>query len=151
MSDASPTTYALETLPDLDWVFQENCFSSIIRYSWPSWAVEAPHRYAVGRRRGRLRFPGHRPHGRVRLRILAVSVDDFDERGRQAGEVGQGLMDDHGLGRGTVGGEAVKLAAGEYTVRVLTTPQPADLKVTVKPGEQREVKLKKEGGSWILE
>ena len=46
------TAYALETLPDLDWVFQENCFSTIIRYSWPSWAVEAPHRYAVARRRG---------------------------------------------------------------------------------------------------
>ncbi len=45
------TAYALETLPDLDWVFQENCFSTIIRYSWPSWAVEAPHRYAVARRR----------------------------------------------------------------------------------------------------
>jgi len=46
------TAYSLETLPDLDWVFQENCFSSIIRYSWPCWAVEAPHRYAVARRRG---------------------------------------------------------------------------------------------------
>lgn len=48
----NPTAYALENLPDLDWVFQENCFSSIIRYSWPGWAVEAPHRYAVARRRG---------------------------------------------------------------------------------------------------
>jgi len=53
-------------------------------------------------------------------------------------------------GRGTVGGEAVKLAAGDYTVRVLTTPQPVDLKVTVKPGELREVKLKKSGGGWVL-
>ena len=45
------TAYALENLPDLDWVFQENCFSSVIRYSWPCWAVEAPHRFAVARRR----------------------------------------------------------------------------------------------------
>jgi hypothetical protein len=45
------TSYTLENLPDLDWVFQENCFSSTIRYSWPCWAVEAPHRYAVARRR----------------------------------------------------------------------------------------------------
>jgi hypothetical protein len=45
------TAYALETLPDLDWVFQECCDSAIIRYSWPSWAVEANHRFAVGRRR----------------------------------------------------------------------------------------------------
>ena len=46
------TAYTLETLPDLDWVFQECCFSTIIRYSWPHWAVEASHRFAVGRRRG---------------------------------------------------------------------------------------------------
>jgi hypothetical protein len=46
------TSYALETLPDLDWIFQENCYSSIVRYSWPCWATEAPHRYAVARRRG---------------------------------------------------------------------------------------------------
>ena len=46
------TAYTLERLPDLDWVFQECCFSYIIRYSWPSWAVEAYHRFAVGRRRG---------------------------------------------------------------------------------------------------
>ena len=45
------TGYTLETLPDLDWVFQESCFSTIIRYSWPSWAIEAAHRFAVGRRR----------------------------------------------------------------------------------------------------
>ena len=43
------TAYTLETLPDLDWVFQECCFSTIIRYSWPHWAVEAAHRFAVGR------------------------------------------------------------------------------------------------------
>lgn len=48
----NPTAYALETLPELDWVFQECCFSTLIRYSWPHWAVEAAHRYAVGRRRG---------------------------------------------------------------------------------------------------
>jgi hypothetical protein len=48
----NPTAYSLETLPQLDWVFQECCFSTIIRYSWPHWAVEAAHRYAVGRRRG---------------------------------------------------------------------------------------------------
>lgn len=47
----NPTAYSLENLPDLDWIFQENCFSSIIRYSWPGWAVEAPHRSAVARRR----------------------------------------------------------------------------------------------------
>jgi len=48
----NPTAYSLETLPHLDWVFQECCFSTIIRYSWPHWAVEAAHRFAVARRRG---------------------------------------------------------------------------------------------------
>jgi len=46
------TAYTLDGLPDLDWVFQECCFSTIIRYSWPHWAVEGFHRFAVGRRRG---------------------------------------------------------------------------------------------------
>jgi hypothetical protein len=46
------TGYTLDALPDLDWVFQECCFSTIIRYSWPDWAVESAHRFSVGRRRG---------------------------------------------------------------------------------------------------
>jgi hypothetical protein len=53
-------------------------------------------------------------------------------------------------GRGAVGGAAVKLQAGEYTIRVQTAPQPVELKVTVKPGEQRELTLKKESGAWVL-
>ncbi len=48
----NPTAYCLDTLPDLDWIFQENCFSNIIRYSWPEWMIEAQHRFCVGRRRG---------------------------------------------------------------------------------------------------
>jgi len=54
-------------------------------------------------------------------------------------------------GRGAVGGEAVKLPAGDYTIRVFTAPEPVELKVTVKPGEQKAVTLKKAGGTWILE
>jgi hypothetical protein len=54
-------------------------------------------------------------------------------------------------GRGAVGGEAVKLPPGDYTVRVLTAPQPAVLKVAVKSGELRELLLKKAAGAWILE
>jgi Mg-chelatase subunit ChlD len=53
--------------------------------------------------------------------------------------------------RGAVGGEEVKLAAGDYTIRVLTAPQPVELKVTVKPGEQRALTLKKAQGKWVLE
>ncbi|MBN1348491.1 beta-galactosidase trimerization domain-containing protein [candidate division KSB1 bacterium] len=47
----NPTSYSLETLPHLDWIFQESCFSSIIRYCWADWALETMHRFAVGRRR----------------------------------------------------------------------------------------------------
>ena len=36
-----------DDLPTLDWAFQENCFSDIIRYSWPEWLVEAGHRCMV--------------------------------------------------------------------------------------------------------
>lgn len=53
--------------------------------------------------------------------------------------------------RGVVGGEAVKLPAGEYTIRVLTVPQPVELKVTVKSGETAELLLKKEGSGWVLQ
>ncbi|RKX34466.1 MAG: hypothetical protein DRP71_07045 [Verrucomicrobia bacterium] len=45
----NPSAYALDTLPELDWVFQESCYSTIIRYSWPAWAVEQAHRHALGR------------------------------------------------------------------------------------------------------
>jgi len=47
----NPSSYSLDTLPELDWVFQESCYSTIIRYSWPVWAVEQGHRYALGRMR----------------------------------------------------------------------------------------------------
>lgn len=43
------TAYILDTLPDLDWVFTECCYSTIIRYSWPHWAMQAAHHFAVGR------------------------------------------------------------------------------------------------------
>jgi Mg-chelatase subunit ChlD len=53
--------------------------------------------------------------------------------------------------RGAVGGEAVKLPPGDYTIRVLTVPQPVELKVAVKSGELRELTLKKAGGAWTLQ
>ena len=43
--------YYLEPLPALDWVFQEACYGSIIRYSWLSWAMEQKHRVSVARQR----------------------------------------------------------------------------------------------------
>lgn len=43
--------YYLEPLPALDWVFQEACYGSVIRYSWLSWALEQKHRISVARQR----------------------------------------------------------------------------------------------------
>ncbi|MDD9989288.1 MAG: beta-galactosidase trimerization domain-containing protein [Spirochaetaceae bacterium] len=47
-----PHGISLEDLPDLDWIFKENDYSTIVRYSWSAWAIEAAHRFAVGRWRG---------------------------------------------------------------------------------------------------
>lgn len=47
----NPTGYCFDMAADLwDWIFQENCFSTLIRVSWPSWYVESLHRYALAQR-----------------------------------------------------------------------------------------------------
>lgn len=43
------SAYCLETLPHLDWVFQEAI--GIIRYAWPAWVPDAYHRFALARLR----------------------------------------------------------------------------------------------------
>ncbi len=53
-------------------------------------------------------------------------------------------------GRGTVGGDEVKLKEGTYTLRVLLAPQPLDVKVEVKAGGRSSCVLKKEAGAWKL-
>jgi hypothetical protein len=53
-------------------------------------------------------------------------------------------------GRGVVGGDAIKLTAGTYTVRVLLSPQPVEFKVTIKPGAASNLVLKKTASGWIL-
>ena len=53
-------------------------------------------------------------------------------------------------GKGVVGGPAIKLNAGVYTVRVLLSPQPVELKVTVKSGATSTCTLKKTQGKWGL-
>ncbi|NSW89274.1 MAG: beta-galactosidase trimerization domain-containing protein [Firmicutes bacterium] len=48
---SNPTGYPFDAAASIwDYVFQENCYSSIIRYSWPAFAMEAVHRYALGER-----------------------------------------------------------------------------------------------------
>ncbi len=47
-----PSLQSFDNLPALDWAFQENNYSDIIRYSWPEWRVEAGHRRMVARNKG---------------------------------------------------------------------------------------------------
>jgi hypothetical protein len=62
------------------------------------------------------------------------------------------ILDDKGevVGRGTVGGEPIKVKEGTYTLRIMLAPQPLEMKVTVKSGEKRVYVLKKEAGTWVL-
>ena len=55
------------------------------------------------------------------------------------------------VARGAVGGAGVTLAPGDYTIRVLVTPKPVELKVTVKSGAATVLMLKKTQSGWILE
>jgi hypothetical protein len=101
--------------------------------------------------------------GRQELESIAASTGGRYIDARNAGELlaalGQALkleyvaLDAAGkeVGRGAVGGEPVKLAPGNYTIRILLAPQPVELKVAVKSGEQRGLTLKKTGNTWILE
>ena len=52
--------------------------------------------------------------------------------------------------RGVVGGDEVKLPEGAYTIRVLLSPQPVELKVMVKSGAPATYTLKKMASGWIL-
>ncbi len=45
----NPTSYRLETLPELHWVATECCFSNIIRYAWGFWACETAHKLMMAR------------------------------------------------------------------------------------------------------
>ena len=54
------------------------------------------------------------------------------------------------VGRGVVGGDQVKLKEGTYTLRLLLTPQPVEIKVTIKPGASVTYTLKKVQDKWTL-
>lgn len=44
------SAYAFEKAIHIwDWVFQENCFSFVIKHSWPQFLTESRHRYNLGR------------------------------------------------------------------------------------------------------
>lgn len=49
----NPTCYSFDRCCDIwDFIFQENCFSAIIKQSYLDFQTEAVHRYAAGQRRG---------------------------------------------------------------------------------------------------
>jgi len=54
------------------------------------------------------------------------------------------------VGRGVVGGDAIKLQEGVYTLRVLLAPQPVEIKVTIKSGAAAAYTLKQTQGKWTL-
>ncbi len=62
------------------------------------------------------------------------------------------VLDDKGqlTSKGVVGGEAVKLKEGSYTLRILLTPQPFEMKVTIKTGEAVTYTLRRSGDKWTL-
>jgi hypothetical protein len=56
------------------------------------------------------------------------------------------------VGRGAVGGGGgVRLGAGTYTVRVMVSPKPIEIKATLASGTSVAFTLKKVKGQWVLE
>ena len=100
---------------------------------------------------------------RLELESIAKSTDGSYLDARNAGELLAALeqtlkldyvaLDAAGkeAARGVVGGNAIKLSEGAYTIRVLLSPQPVELKVTVKSGAAAVFTLKKTQGKWVLE
>jgi hypothetical protein len=99
---------------------------------------------------------------RQELESIAKSTDGRYIDARNAGELLSALeqalklefviLDEKGkeVGRGTVGGEEVKLKDGTYTLRVLLAPQPIEIKITIKTGAAVTYKLKKVLDKWTL-
>lgn len=51
--EGNPTAYGFDTCCDIwDNIYQENCFSTVIKASYPDYMVEAVHRFAAAARRG---------------------------------------------------------------------------------------------------
>jgi hypothetical protein len=99
---------------------------------------------------------------RAELEAIAKSTEGRYLDAKNAGELLSALeqtlkleyvvMNEKGeeAGRGTVGGEPVKLKEGNYMLRVLLAPQPIEIKVTIKPGATETRTLKKAQDKWTL-
>jgi hypothetical protein len=99
---------------------------------------------------------------REQLEAIAKSTDGRYLDAKNAGELLSALeqtlqveyvvLNEKGeeAGRGVVGGEAVKVKEGTYTLRILLAPQPLEAKIVVKADSQSVCVLKKEAGAWKL-
>jgi len=99
---------------------------------------------------------------REQLEAIAKStegmyLDAKDAKGllsalEQALKIEYMVLDEKGevKARGFVGGEAVKIPEGAYTLRIMLAPLPLETKVTIKSGERPIFSLKKEAGTWAL-
>jgi hypothetical protein len=99
---------------------------------------------------------------RQELETIAQSTEGRYLDAKNAGELLSALeqtlkleyvvIDEKGqeVGRGTVGGDEVKLKEGTYTLRILLAPQPLETKVQVNAGGRAVCVLKKEAGAWKL-
>ena len=99
---------------------------------------------------------------RAELEAIAKSTEGRYLDAKNAGELLSALeqtlkleyvvLDEKGqeVGRGTVGGDEVKLKEGTYTLRILLAPQPLETKVHVNAGGKAVCVLKKEAGAWKL-
>ena len=100
---------------------------------------------------------------RQELESIAKSTEGRYIDARNAGELLSALeqtlkleyvvLDSAGteVGRGVVGGDQVKLKEGSYTLRVLLTPQPIEIKVVIKAGGTETRTLKKAQDKWTLD
>jgi hypothetical protein len=52
--------------------------------------------------------------------------------------------------KGIVGGDAIRIMEGTYTLRVLLEPEPIEIAVTVNPGQKSRLQLKKERDTWTI-
>ncbi len=99
---------------------------------------------------------------REQLEAIAKStegmyLDAKDAKGllsalEQALKIEYMVLDEKGevKAKGFVGGEAVKIPEGTYTLRVMLAPQPLETKVNLASGERPIFILKKEAGKWAL-
>jgi hypothetical protein len=62
------------------------------------------------------------------------------------------ILDEKGqvIAKGLVGGEAVRIMEGSYTLRLLVDPEPFETAITIKPRQKSTLILTKEQDKWVI-